>query len=412
MDTYQKRDDHVRTRSWRKMLVMGLIIFIGINLRTIVLAVPPILPLLRHDLGLSYTQTGLITSLPTLIMGGAALPAGLLIGRLGGRFMIACGLALLALGGFLRALWPALLPLYFFTALLSLGIACSQTAIPSLVRQWFPTRIGFVSALFTDGLVIGETLGAVLTIPVVLGWLGQNAWAASFIFWAVPVVIALFLWLWLAPTSPPTHSPEQALSAESSSRAAISTGHKPVRISAWVLGLLIGGAQLTYFGMNAWIASYNQALHIPEMTPLALGVLNAAQLPVNLAATFFADRMAGKRAPFIVTGVICLIAILGWLLTPATLEPLWAAFLGGSATLVFTLGIALPALLARGEQIARMTGTMLTMGYIFSFLGPFLGGWLWDITHVPAVAFLPVAFAALLLLTLGIVLPLHKHMAS
>ena len=71
--------------------------------------------------------------------------------------------------------------------------------------------------------------------------------------------------------------------------------------------------------------------------------------------------------------------------------------------------MALPALLAKQEEVANLTGKMLTIGYLFSFLGPFAGGWLQDITHIPAIAFLPIAFASGLSLVLGVLLPMQKH---
>ncbi|GHO49941.1 CynX/NimT family MFS transporter [Ktedonospora formicarum] len=382
-----------------------MIVLVGINLRTALLAVPPIVPLLSHDLHLTYTQTGLLTSLPTLVMGVSSLPIGLLIGRWGGRIMVAFGLLLVALGACLRALWPAILPLYFFTALLSLGSACSQTAIPALIRQWFSTQIGLATALYSDGLVIGETLGAMLTIPVMLNWFVRDSWASTFVFWSIPVVIALALWLWLVPANIVNQRRVTFKQAEP-------TPHKPSHrfgsINPWVLGLLVGGAQLIYFGTNAWIASYNQAVHAPGLTWLALGILNAAQLPASLLATLLAHKLVGRKLPFIICALLCLIALVCWIWTPIVLEPLWAAIIGGTTIILYTLSIALPALLAKQEEVALWTGTMLTVGYLFSFLGSFIGGWLWDMVHIPAIAFLPLALASGVILVLGVLLPIQR----
>ena len=41
---------------------------------------------------------------------------------------------------------------------MSAGIAIMQPALPALVRQWLPERIGFGTALYTNGLLVGETL--------------------------------------------------------------------------------------------------------------------------------------------------------------------------------------------------------------------------------------------------------------
>ena len=396
------------TVTWRKVIVCALITVVGFNLRSVILGVPPVLPLIQHDLGLSYSATGLLTALPVLVLGGAALPAGLLAERIGPRACVSIGLVLLGTGALLRALWPTALSLFFFTFLLSLGIAVTQTAIPILARRWFPAQIGLVAALFSDGLIIGEAVAAGVTLPIMVSFLGRDAWTASFVLWGVPVVGLLVLWLWLAPPAPAI-MPGKPFSQKSITGSTTASSSAPpvkrTRVNALHLGIMLGAGSLIYFGMNGWIAPYNQAMHYANLTPLALAILNAAQLPVSLAITLFAQQLAGRRWPFIASGTICAISIAGWVFTPAVLEPFWAALLGGSSALVFTLGIALPPLLASHDQVARLTGTTLSLTYGVAFVGPFIGGALWDLLHVPAVAFLPVAMASVTLIILGALLP-------
>jgi CP family cyanate transporter-like MFS transporter len=404
-----ERDERI-TDPRRVVLVLALIGFVGINLRSVLLAVPPILPQIQHDLGLSYTATGLVTSLPTLVMGGLALPSGLVAGRLGAARAVTLGLLLLAVGALLRAIWPAALPLYLFTFLLSLGIALAQTAIAVLIRQWFPQRIGFVSALYTDGLILGEALAAALTASVVLGMLGANAWTGTFVIWSLPVFLALALWLWLAPPAAATVPRQRPGAAKAPSMP--ETFARPRRASAWQLGILMGGASLIFFGMNTWIPSYNTVLGTAAATPLALGVLNATQLPVGLVLTAFAQRLAGRRWPFVLAGGICVLAIAGMLATPVALQPLWVALLGAGSACVFVLGIALPPLLARREEVARLTGATLSVSYGTAFVGPLAGGALWDLFGVPQLAFAPVAAAGVAMIVLGALLPSRTHFLS
>ena len=394
--------------AWRSYILYALLLFVGINLRSVILAVPPVLPLIKNDLDLSYTATGLLTSMPILIMGATAWSSGLLVERIGGRNAVTWGLLLLAGGSLLRALLPGALPLFFFTVLLSLGIALTQTTIPVLVRRWFPTHIGLATALFTDGLIIGETLGAGATVPVMLGFLGKDAWTATFIFWGVPVIVLLVLWLWLAPPAPPQPfiSPSSRETATGSGEVS-SASPKGTSVSTLHLGFLLGSGSLIYFAMNSWIASYNSAIHHANLTPLALTILNAAQIPSSLLITFFAQRITGRRWPFILAGCVCIIAMTGWIFTPASLEYLWAALLGASSALVFTLALALPALLAAPGKIARLTGATLSIGYSTAFIGPFIGGGLWDLFNLPALAFLPVFLASILLIFLGTFLPVY-----
>ncbi|HET8629586.1 MAG TPA: MFS transporter [Thermomicrobiales bacterium] len=387
---------------WRRFALYAMIVFVGMNLRSVMLAVPPVLALIQRDLALSYTLTGLLTALPVLMLGSVALPAGLLAGRLGGRTMVALGLGCLAAGALLRAVAPhSAVLLYLFTALLSLGVALGQTAMPVLVRVWYPARIGLVSALFTDGLIVGEALAAALTVPVVMRhWLGAENWPATFVVWGVPVIAALALWLVLTPPAPPTGARAVAWPWRRPAGRAART-----RVSAWHLGLLGGAGSLVYFSMNAFIAPYDAALGQATAAGPALTALNTAQLPVTLALTLVAQRVAGERWPFVATGVCALGGVAGWVWSPVAWQPAWAAVLGGSASVTLVLGMALPPLLASREDVARLTGATLALTYVVAFFGPLIGGRLWDMLHVPAVAFLPVAVAGLTLIVLGAMLP-------
>ncbi len=311
------------------------------------------------------------------------------------------GLVLLGSGALLRGVLPTILSLYFFTALLSEGIILIQTALPSLMRSWFPRYIGLMSALLSDGMLVGEAIAAGMTIPLLHWFLGAQNWRGALLFWSVPVLIVLPLWLWLAPPSPSVFGPASPLKKGALAREQ----RPPGQISTFHMGIILGTGSLIYFGMNGWMAAYNLAMHQESFTPLSLTILNAAQLPISLIITPFAQRLAGRRAPFVLSGVICAIAVVGWVTAPAGLQMCWAMLLGGCSAVNFTLGIVLPSLLGESEQVARLTGTVLTINYCVAFIGPFIGGWLWDVLHLPAGAFLPVLMASIVLAVSGIFLP-------
>jgi hypothetical protein len=48
---------------------------------------------------------------------------------------------------------------------------------------------------------------------------------------------------------------------------------------------------------------------------------------------------------------------------------------------------------------------MLAIGYTASFVVPLIGGRVWDLTHNPAMAFIPVAIAAIVVLVMALTLP-------
>src|SRR6195256_1126859 len=79
----------------------------GIDLRLTLLAVPPVIPLIHHDLHLDEKAVGALVALPVLLLATAAVPGSLLIAKLGVRGALLAGLGMVALFGALRGLGPS-----------------------------------------------------------------------------------------------------------------------------------------------------------------------------------------------------------------------------------------------------------------------------------------------------------------
>ena len=134
----------------------------GIALRLTILAVPPVIPLIHDDLHLSETQIGILSGLPMVLFAGAAIAGSLMIARLGALTAMLIGLVLCAAGSVLRGIGPNVAMLYFGTVVTAFGVAVMQPSLPPLVRTWVPQRIGFATAVYTNGLLIGEILPAAI----------------------------------------------------------------------------------------------------------------------------------------------------------------------------------------------------------------------------------------------------------
>ena len=146
----------------RLLTSLLLLWFVGIALRLTILAVPPVIPLIHDELNLSATQIGILTGLPSMLFAFAAVPGSLLIARLGVRAALVVGLAVAAIGGALRGAIPDVAWLYGMTIAMGTGVAIMQVTMPPTVRAWLPHRIGFATAVYTNGLLIGEILPVAL----------------------------------------------------------------------------------------------------------------------------------------------------------------------------------------------------------------------------------------------------------
>ena len=371
--------------------VLTLVLFwlVGINLRTIVLGVPPTLPTLHREISLSYSVSGLLTAVPVLLMAAGAIPGAYLITRVGPRRAVAIGLAMVALGAGLRAAVPSVAALFLFTVVLAAGIAVSQPAMPSLAQAWFPQSIGRAIAIYSNGLLVGEVIAASITLPLLLVPFG---WQVALAAWAVPAALVLALWLMLTPT----------------------TGSGSMRPSSWLpdwrsasmlrIGLLMGGASLVYFGMNTWIPDTLDARHGHSLIPVTLGALNVMQLPMSLWLTFQGNQMVGRRWPYVLAGLASIIGVAGYAMGPVGTAPFWAGIAGAGSSLAFILNLGLPPLLSPSE-VARISGFMFTIGYGTAVVGPALGGIVWDVSGQFRLALLPMLLGSLAVLGFGATLP-------
>src|SRR5664279_3658549 len=229
----------------RMLISLFLLWLAGNGLRLTILAVPPVIPLIHDDLRMSATQIGILTGLPSMLFAIAAVPGSLLIARLGVRTALVVGLSLTALGGALRGVLPDVAWLYAMTIAMGAGVAIMQVTMPPAVRAWFPERIGFATAVYTNGLLIGEIIPVALMLPLVLPLVG-GSWQWGFVIWSVPVAIIAALVLALAPTT--------ANGLASATRRRWWPDWNSHLI--WRLGIMLGTINATYFATNAFLPDY------------------------------------------------------------------------------------------------------------------------------------------------------------
>src|SRR5437879_13408456 len=73
---------------------------------------------------------------------------------------------------------------------MGVGVAVRQPAFPSLVREWFPRRIAIATAVYSNGILIGETLPTALTTPVGVLPLAHGDWRWALASWSVLVLLS------------------------------------------------------------------------------------------------------------------------------------------------------------------------------------------------------------------------------
>jgi Cyanate permease len=360
----------------------------GTGLRLTILAPPPVISMINTDLNLSATQIGLLAAIPAVLFACAAVPGSLLIARVGALPAVTIGLLVTAVGSALRGVAPNITFLYGATVVTGLGVAVMQPSMPSLVRAWLPNKMSLATAVYVNGLIIGEVMPVALTVPLVLPLV--RSWRLDFAVWgAICAVIALIIFS-LAPKRGATK---------------ITTPRKwwPDWNSSiiWKLGIMIGSVNATYFSTNYFIPLYLQETGHGNTTTAALIALNIGQIPASVLLLFIGRNLERRAWPYVSCGVICLVAILSIVFGNSLMVICGAGLVGYAAATVLILMLGLPPLLSPPEDVHRTAAAMLTIGYSCAVVIPIFSGIFWDFTGVPAMAFLPIAICAFVLIVLA-----------
>jgi MFS transporter, CP family, cyanate transporter len=364
-------------KDWVRLLLLWLG---GIDLRLTMLAIPPLIPLIHRDLHLDEKAVGALLSLPILLLALASVPGSLLIAKLGVRGALVAGLAFVAIFSALRGADSA--PVLFTASfLMGVGIAVSQPAFPSLVRDWFPTRIAIATAVYSNGMLLGETIPVTLTTPVGVLPLAHGDWRWALATWSI-VVIGSAIAIGIA-------APGRG------KKLAVPTRWWPSWLEGQALriGLVIGMASAVYWGANAFIPDYLDQTGRHELITPMLAALNGAQLLTAPAVALWPRLLTG-RVGFLGSASLMAVTQVGIIVTPGPWVVAWAFVLGFSTALAFIVTLTLPPRLAAAGDVHRMSAAVFTVQYGTAFIVPLIAGAMWDASGLAVVAFIPGIAAA------------------
>ena len=351
-------------RGYRPAVLLA-IVWLGLNFRTVIASLPPLLPDIRADLGLSATLAGLLTTLPVLCFGLLAPPARRLAHRLPLEAMLVGCALVTAVAAALRGI-GTVAALFVGSILAGASVAMGQTALPVLIRIAFHRAVGRMMGSYSMALPIGATLGAGLAVPLqeALG----GSWRASLALWAIPAALAAALWL------------RPALRLRT-----VITGPEPERLRgrplAWSVALYFGVQSAAFYATLAWLP---EILDSNGWSARSAGALLALASLVSAVPALLLPVLAGRRAsqaPLVAAVTTsAAVGVLGLILAPE-LAPLWVVLIGLGQGGSLGLGLVLPVLRATSPGlVASLTAMTLSIGYLTAATGPWLIGAVHDLT--------------------------------
>ena len=351
----------------------------------IVSSLAPLVPIIRADLGISNSQMGSILGAWQVIYIFSAIPAGILLDRIGGRWALIIGLSFLAISACGRALSDNYLMFLFSVMAFGLGGPIISSGAPKIVTSLFQgSQRGLAMGIYMTGPILGGIICLTMTHSVLLPALG-NDWRNLMFLWGGVAAIVAIIWITISSLD---HSKLSALNREISS----SKNNRPKNLqvigsivsnrSVKVLLVMAVGAFLINHGLNNWLPELlrNNSWSLAEASywaalPMAIGILSSLIIP----------RLATPERRFTILTGLCLSACLAslTLMIPGNEYLIASLIMQGfvraslMTVLILTL-MELPSI--KSNESGTASGLFFSAAEVGGVLGPLGLGILYDVT--------------------------------
>jgi CP family cyanate transporter-like MFS transporter len=349
----------------RSLLLIGLaIVLTGLNLRTAVTSVGPVLEEIEGGLGISSGLAGLVTAMPVLCFAVIGFAGPALSARFRDSHVLAGALLAMATGLVLRSVAGGF-PLFLAgTVLAMVGGALGNVLLPGLVKRYFPGRTGMLVGAYSTAMAAGGAVAAVATAPIAAA-AGAEGWRWALGVWAVVALAAAVPWLVVRPTPGVSRQTHVAVRM----RALL---HSPTAIA---LAVFFGLQGMQAYVIIGWSAQYLRDMGLSAAAAgLLLGVNAVVAIPLSAVVPSLTVRPHLQR-PLLLAFISCYVA--GWIglwAAPTSVPWLWMTLLAiGMGT--FAMVLTLMGLRARTpETTAALSTAAQGWGYVLAGAGPLLVG--------------------------------------
>lgn len=360
-------------------LAIVAIILVSISLRPGIISMGPISTLIQDDFNFSYSTLSMLITIPDLLMGLLALPTPWIARRYGRDTVILYALLLLTLSTLVRAYSPNTFTLLSTTVGVGAGIAIVGTLMGGFIKLKFPNKAALVMGIYTFSLSLGTALAAGTT--GIIASLADSGWRLASGIWALPGVLAIIAWIVITLQG----RKDNPVSQEVSERSVPIPYKNP---TAWMIALYFGCTNLLFYAVIAWLSSMYQeqgySVSVAGFILLTFTVVFMLANPVFGALSKSLDRR-GWLAVSSLLAVVGLILIAIWPnAAPFIFISIFAFGLGGAFTLSMTLPLDNTNTV---EESNVWNGFVLTVGYLIAATGPFLVGFMRDLSGAFGTSF-------------------------
>jgi MFS family permease len=358
------------------------------------------------EFGWNRAMTSGAYSVSWILQGILAVVMGKMTDRFGPRVvMTLCGI-LVGFGYLLMSRIGSLGQFYLFFGIVGIGMSGFNVSLVSTVSRWFVKRRGMMTGI----VLAGGGMGSLFTPPIANGLIATYDWRLSYVIMGGLIFVIVVLGAQFLKRDPKEmgqipHGYDGAKGLEVASLPESPSREKVVyNRQFWMVF-----ATFFSFGFCAYLSIVHLAPHATDMgiasseAAKILSTIGGAVILGRIGMGSLGDRIGNRRALILCFGLMsaaffCLVLIgTKWMLF------VFAGFLGftwGGGTLG-------PLLLAEIFGLRSLGGNVgvINLGYSFGAgVGPFLAGYLFDLTRSYQPAFLMGLFVALSALLMSILL--------
>lgn len=362
------------------LVIIG-ILFISFNLRAPITAVGSIVEMIQVEYALSSVAAGLITTLPLIAFAIVSPFVAKISAKIGHSKTMMIGLLLILVGEICRS-YTGVVGLFAGTVIIGTGIAIGNVIIPSIIKMYFPGKVGMITSIYTSGMCIFAAVGAGVSVPLAkgvnLGW--KNALAS----WFVLTVLTILIWL------------PQLFKKQQISNIQKTSGKTSIWKSglAWWVTLFMGTQSLLFYSLVAWLPTIVISKGMSDSFAGNMALLfQLMAIPATLLVPVLCDKFKDQRILVAVTcaiyagGMICF--LFGQTSVVITIAVICMAIgMGGS----ISLSIAFISLRSpNSARASELSGMSQSAGYLFAALGPIVTGLIFDIQStwtIPLIIFI------------------------
>lgn len=327
------------------------------------------------------------------IMGGLVAPGvGWLMDRIGGRWVVGSGVALMGVGYWMSSLAHSFGAMELAFAVFGAGLMLGGT-LPVMVVcvNWFETRRATAGGVLWIGLALGLTI----TPPSVTWVVAHYGWRTGFRWLSAPVLLLVLpLALLLIRTRPPMAA--KSVAQEVAALPGLELRPALLTLVFWLL--LVGDLLYSVGFGSVFVHQITYLIGLGYSPQQAAWVFSAQTLVSGVGAITFgslADRFGARR--MLVTALV--VIAVGIVAFTAAGNPHWGVVAIGIFVLCWGLGAGcippvLPVLLAQTTGLRRMGTLSGVIRFVAAFstaLGPVLAGHMFDVTGSYVAPFLLAA---------------------